>query len=273
MVHTDLAMAVLLLGIVYRTQAGFNENAKTKVEITTTPRPCSNKRTKTGVLDVYEEWVKGKGWILRRCPHGFLYKPKDCDCTSRVVLQRNCKPDLFLSFENGVNDQSPIVNEIQSKNVEVIDGKAIFKAERGSQLIIPRYKNFCISSLTINVKYFSEHKRLPQTQAIISNSDCGIAPSIVLSEDSAYIYFTVATDMGERILAVHQPSYTNDKDIVLTYHNGILSGTVNDLKKTLEINGSGINQVLCALHVGSAHEDRGLNFTGEIDELSLYLCV
>ncbi|WAR19568.1 hypothetical protein MAR_001406 [Mya arenaria] len=271
MVHTDLAIAVLLLGIVYRTQAVSNEIAKTKVEKTTTP--CYNKRSKTGVLDVYEDWVKGKGWVLRRCPNGFLYEPKDCDCTLRVVVQRNCEPDLFLSFENGANDQSPVVNYIKSENVKVIDGKAIFKAEKRSQLIIPRYTNFCLTNLTINVRYFSEHKRLPQTQAIVSNSDCGIAPSILLTEDSSYIYFTVATELGERTLAVHQPSNTNDKNVVLTYHNGILSGTVNDLKKTLKINGSGINKVLCALHVGSAHEIHGLYFTGVIDELSLYRCV
>ncbi|XP_052766572.1 protein PIF-like [Mya arenaria] len=251
----------------------FKEITKTVEDKTTAPSSCYNKRPMTGVLNVYEESVKGKGWIQRRCPNGLLYQQKDCDCTLRVVVQRKCEPDLFLSFENGVNGQSPVVNYIKSKNVKVIDGKAIFKAEKGSQLVIQRYKNFCMTSLTINLKYFSDHKRLPQSQAIISNSDCGIAPSIVLTEDSAYVYFTVATELGERTLAVHQPSHTNDKNLELTYHNGILSGTVNKLKKTLKINGSGINKIPCALHVGSAQGYSGLNFTGVIDELSLSLCV
>ncbi|XP_052765676.1 protein PIF-like [Mya arenaria] len=251
----------------------FNEYYEDTMKMTTTPSPCYNKRPVAAELDVYEEWIEGWGWIQRGCPIGLQYVQRDCDCTRRVVVQQKCEPDLFLTFESGIKDQSNLANYILSENVEVMDGKAFFKADQGSQLIIPRYTNVGMASLTIHVKYYSDHESLTHTQAIVSNSDCGITPSILLTEDSRYVYFTVRTDLGESTLAVHQPALTNEKDVVLTYHNGNLSGQVNGIKNTMIINGSGISRVHCALHVGSADANRGLNFTGVIDELSLSMCV
>ena len=81
---------------------------------------------------------------------------------------------------------------VGNENVFVRNGVAKFYGN--GRLIIPRFTNLERSkAVVIKIKYTSSATGSAVARAIVSNSDCGKRPSIMISEDSSNIYFGVGT--------------------------------------------------------------------------------
>ncbi|KAH3881039.1 protein PIF-like [Dreissena polymorpha] len=242
-------------------------------QLPTTKITCNNIRPVPGSAGEYEQYISGWDWVRRLCPVGLQYVQEDCGCTKFSVLEldTSCRPEVHLLF-NGSYDQSGTY--VRYENVDIRGGRGVFNGDN-SQLIIPRFTNVETDSIIIKVKYTSNHRDLSRPHSIISNSDCGLTPSILITEDSQRINFhvgTVTRSMNfETVVSVNQTS-SNDKEIVFRFNKGVLAGRLgSDSSVKFGIPGF-IRGTHCALHVGKADVANGDWFKGEMEELSIYMC-
>ena len=99
---------------------------------------------------------------------------------------------MYLPFDKNTEDMSGSNNYVANENVRVEDGVAKFDGR--SRLIIPRFTNLEHSTtVVIKVNFKSSATAPAVARAIVSNSDCGNLPSIMISEDKDNIYFGVGT--------------------------------------------------------------------------------
>ena len=75
------------------------------------------------------------------------------------------------------------------------NGVAIFTGN--DRLIVPRFTNIETKTLVIKVKYTSAPSS--SARAIVSNSDCGNEPSIIIYEDNRNIHFGVGTSESQMV--------------------------------------------------------------------------
>ena len=99
---------------------------------------------------------------------------------------------MYLPFDKDTSDMSGNGFYVGNENVRVINGAAIFTGR--SRLIIPRFTNLEHSTtVVIKIKFTSAGPAPTIARAIVSNSDCGNLPSIMISEDESNVYFGVGT--------------------------------------------------------------------------------
>ncbi|XP_052248379.1 protein PIF-like [Dreissena polymorpha] len=243
---------------------------------TTTKKPCLIKRIVPDIPMQYEEYIVGLGWISRPCPAGLLYVQDDCECTKVVAVSKPsaCSREIYLPFNNSHYDQSGKNNYILNENVVVANGKAVFNGYT-SQLVIPRFTNVDASTIVVKVLYTSDHEKLTQSQTILSNSNCDQGSSIVITEGSGTVNYTVGTMKGETIfentVSVPQTA-SQEKDIVFSFNKGVLKGKLGNNEMVLENQPGHLRSVRCALHIGNSDNVSGGWFKGAIEELSIYLC-
>ena len=118
--------------------------------------------------------------------------PKTGFLTTRLIFLLECEPEVYLPFDKDTNDKSGNSFYVGNENVRVVNGVAKFNGR--SRLIIPRFTNLEHSTtVVIKVKFTSSASAPTVARALVSNSDCGNLPSIMISEDDDNIYFGVGT--------------------------------------------------------------------------------
>ena len=251
------------------------------VSATTTMKPCF-KREAPSMPAVYEEEIAGWGWLLRPCPIGTVFNPVACECLLAVspqsITPAVCQPEIFLPFTHDHFDHSGKGNYVKNENVQIENGVAKFNGVN-SRLVIPRFTNLDSSSVVIKIKYSSNNEELVQSQALISNNDCGIEPAIKITENSKDVLFSVGTklavDIQTELTVPHaatgqRQTGVTEKDISYKFANGLLSGQVNNGNEVVKTAPGNLRKVHCAIHIGHAEDAKP--FKGEIDEITLYLC-
>ena len=107
-----------------------------------------------------------------------------------------CRPEFYLPFNGGrAVDMSGNKYYVGEELSYYGNGVAIFTGN--DRLIVPRFTNIETKTLVIKVKYTSAPSS--SARAIVSNSDCGNEPSIIIYEDNINIYFGVGTSESQMV--------------------------------------------------------------------------
>ena len=116
-----------------------------------------------------------------------------------------CKPELYIPFNKTTNDRSGNGLYVENEFTEVHpDGYGRFNAK--SRLTVPRFTNIGgVDTLVIKAKYTSDKMNMSSPRAIVSNSDCGNDPSILIIEDDERIHFGVKTTAHDYFLSTSVP--------------------------------------------------------------------
>ena len=103
-----------------------------------------------------------------------------------------CKPELYIPFNISTDDRSGNGLYVGNEFTEVDGGFGLFNGK--SRLIVPRFTNLGgVGTLVIKAKYTSDKMNMSAPRAVVSNSDCGNDPSILIIEDDHMIHFGVKT--------------------------------------------------------------------------------
>ena len=259
------------------TDTCFNDVDMPEPEVEPEVPPC-DKEPVPGNPNQYKIKMAGLFDFPMPCPPGTYFKHDICECThfDHVKQKRKeCKRELYLTFDEDVKDKSGNKNHVFNQNVTIEEGVAKFNGIN-SRLIIPRFNNIeHTDTLVLKVKYWSNHKKSGYTHAIVSNSDCMNIPSIMLSEDNINTYFGVGST--QQIFTYTYLPHPNtdtttamsEKKLEYKFTDGRLTGS--DGYGETETPAPGyLRNVHCALHVGYA--EYLSPFEGEIDELEIFLC-
>lgn len=123
---------------------------------------------------------------------------------SHLLPFSGCKPELYLPFTDDTDDHSVNRLSVGSEDVAVSYGAGRFSGK--SRLIVPRFTNLeHVSTIVIKLKYTSSETNSPFPRALVSNSDCGHAPSIMVVEDNHNIYFSVRTTATTHFVSTSVP--------------------------------------------------------------------
>ena len=245
----------------------FNEKAK--------KQDCDTREV-AGNPHFFEQYLEGWGYIPMPCAPGTIYNKDACMCddvTKVIVKGKKCEPEVYLPFDKNTNDMSGNSFYVGNENVRVVNGVAKFNGR--SRLIIPRFTNLEHSTtVVIKVKYTSSDSAPTVARALVSNSDCGNLPSIMISEDNDNIYFGVGTSSKafEFTSIPRQETATGpaaSQELTYVFDKGVLTGTNGINSTSIDVPGT-LRNVRCALHIGDA--DDLDSFVGEIDEITVYLC-
>lgn len=236
---------------------------------------CDKKKI-AGNPNWFKQFVQGHGYIRMPCAPGTIFSQDECTCaieTKVVIEERKCRPEIYLPFTANTDDMSGNGYYVGNYNVFVKNGVANFYGN--SRLIIPRFTNLEHSNtVVIKIKYTSSAADPAVARAIVSNSDCGNRPSIMISEDSSNVYFGVGTSSKDFEFTAIPREQTatgpvTSQELKYVFENGVLSGTNGVNETTIDVPGT-LRNVQCGLHIGDA--DDLDTFVGEIDEISVYLC-
>lgn len=224
--------------------------------------------------------VEGEEFI-QQCAPGTIFDSALCECVmaKEAVKLPKCSREFYLPFTSSHGDMSKNHNFVGNRNVEIKNGSAVFNGVN-SRLSMPFFNNKQgIHSIVIWINYTSGSGKGGYPQIILSNSGCGVLPSIVIAEYETYIKFEIGT--GEHRMAslsVSQPDlFKEDKIVEFKFLNSTLTGTVNGLSDQVAV-GDILSNVQCDLNIGSVpvYSNRQLkdiaNFRGAVNELSIYLC-
>lgn len=211
------------------------------------------------------------GWGFRDlpCPPGTNFDQDACDCITATVPAKKaeCKPEIHLTFTD--NQTTSNGHFLDAENVMIKEGVAEFNGI-DSRLSIPRFNNIEHSkSLVIRMTYNSTQEVSQYPQVILSNSGCGILPSVRISENVDNVMFEVGTTRNFMVsTSVKQPS-NGEKTVELKFANGVLMGSVNNETSAIAADGF-LRNVHCTLNIG--YDQKLTPFKGVINELSVYLC-
>lgn len=227
---------------------------------------------------MFKLYVAGHGLIDQQCAPGSYFIKEACACigfTKPIVTKPVCKPEIHLPFTKNHEDESGNRNYVFNDNVEINNGVARFNGVN-SRLVIPRFTNLEHNTeVVIKIKYSSKHGNITGlARALISNSDCGNLPSVMVSEDKSNVYFGVGTDrVSFAYTYVPQtpadPSQKVEKIATYRFVGGELIGSNGANTDSVPAPGY-LHNVRCAIHIG--HAEKLLPFDGDIDEISIYLC-
>ena len=107
-----------------------------------------------------------------------------------------CGRELYLPFNGGrAIDMSGNKYYVGEELSYYGNGVAIFTGN--DRLIVPRFTNIETKTLVIKVTYTSAPSS--SARAIVSNSDCGNEPSIIIYEDNRNIHFGVGTSESHMV--------------------------------------------------------------------------
>ena len=107
-----------------------------------------------------------------------------------------CGPEFYLPFNGGrAVDMSGNKYYVGEELSYYGNGVAIFTGN--DRLIVPRFTNIETKTLVIKVTYTSAPSS--SARAIVSNSDCGNEPSIIIYEDNRNIHFGVGTSESQMV--------------------------------------------------------------------------
>ena len=110
------------------------------------------------------------------------------------VFVSACMPEVYIPFISNTRDMSGNQNFINGR-VEVKNGAGVFTGN--NRLIIPRFTNLeHTATLVIKIKFTSAATSSSAQRALVSNSDCGTQPSILITEDNQNVYFSVGTSQN-----------------------------------------------------------------------------
>ncbi|XP_045188525.2 protein PIF-like [Mercenaria mercenaria] len=225
----------------------------------------------------YERYVEGWGNLTLDCPIGTLFLKDACACiglTDVIARKRVCKPEIHLPFTRDHRDESGKSYFVHNEDVVIKNGVAEFNG-KNSRLVIPRFTNLEHSTtVVIKIKYSSKHETWTgMARALVSNSDCGTPPSIMLSEDNSNIYFGVGTDASQFVYTFVPQLPINpdvpEKTVEYKFNNGDLMGS-NGVETRKKAATGYLRNVRCAIQIG--HAENLQPFDGKIDEVSIYLC-
>lgn len=225
--------------------------------------------------------VAGREEFIRPCAPGTIFDSAICDCViaKEAVKLPNCKHEFYLPFTSDHSDMSNNHNFVGNRNVFVKNDSAHFNGVN-SRLSIPFFNNKQgVDSIVIRINYTSGSGKGGYPQIILSNSGCGVLPSIVIAEYETYIRFEIGTgDHSMASVSVPQSDlFKGNKIVEFKFLNSTLTGTVNGLSDKVAV-GDTLSNVQCDLSIGSVpvYSNRQLkdiaNFRGTVNELSIYLC-
>ena len=147
-----------------------------------------------------------------------------------------CKPELYIPFNRTADDRSGNWLSVGNEFVEVDAGFGRFNGK--SRLIVPRFTNFGgISTLVIKAKYTSDKMNMSAPRAVVSNSDCGNDPSILITEDDDRIHFGVRTTATNYFLSTSVPRRVRSvtSDILVTISLDTMIGAIYTTQNSIRI--------------------------------------
>ena len=104
-------------------------------------------------------------------------------------------PEVYVPFISNTRDMSGNQNFIDG-HVDIMNGSGVFTGN--NRLIIPRFTNLeHTATLVIKIKFTSAATSSSAQRALVSNSDCGNQPSILITEDNQNVYFSVGTSQNQ----------------------------------------------------------------------------
>lgn len=212
--------------------------------------------------------------FTRPCPVGTVFNQDECNCVraTEPVNKAECKREIYLPFNTDHKDMSGNRYFIGNENVDVENGEAHFNSSN-SRLSIPFFNNMeHVDAIVIRINYTSDSRLGDFPQVIMSNSECGFLPSIVISENKKDVIFKIGTTKNRiSSVAVPQPhSLQEEKTLEFKFLNENLIGSVNKISSDVAVNGF-LRNVQCDLSIGGIQSDMSY-FQGSVSELSVYMC-
>ena len=218
----------------------------------------------------YKQYQPGFGIMTLPCAPGTNFDQEECSCilSTVPVKKPECKPEVHLTFMNNETTNNGYFLDYQ--NVKVDNGSAFFSGE-GSWLSIPRFNNIEHSkALVIQMTYeTSKVSSLQYPQVILSNSGCGILPSVRISENEDAITFEVGTTRNLMASTSVQQPTEDIKTVELKFVNGVLIGSTNNDTSAVAAEGF-LRNVQCTLNIG--YDQNMAPFIGTIYDFKVYLC-
>ena len=208
-----------------------------------------------------------------------------------VYSVQTCKPEIHITFDEDTSDKSGNNHNIMNYNVEIQDGKGIFKKENNSYLMIPQFPEITknAKTLVIKMRYLLEMKdrkrrdlvylfrsatptcsaAKPANDIRIYDWQYGVITNKVHSTGSCQIMTKYPSDDGTQKIP------EDFADIVVTFKDEYVGVRVNtaSVKATEEKSVNDCENGLdmqCPLIINDGYGTK--SFTGKVDEFSLYLC-
>ncbi|WAR17501.1 PIF-like protein [Mya arenaria] len=275
---TDDCLGKYVAPVVSTNDTDSGNTTDTMQDLTTTEVPIiCDKQEIAGKPSSYN-WNVNSWSYQMDCPSGTVFVQKECSCLSSEKAALTCRPELLLTFTNGLMDASRNKLEVRNVSVMVENGEAVFDGVK-SQLVIPFFTNLDIKdTLIVRMKYTSDHTEIleGETRALFSNFDCSVEPSIQMTENSQNLtalvgtweQFSVSVDVPQKPLAANET--VSEKNVVYKFHKNQLSLSVGSDSNSVETKPGQLRKIQCALHIGYASGMK--NFKGRIDEFAVYQC-
>ncbi|XP_050410598.1 protein PIF-like [Patella vulgata] len=220
-------------------------------------------RERTGDKCHYD-WVVGfQTYEDLPCPAGTTFNQARCVCDTEfgTFCSPPCKPIVDIDF----NSDEP--GEYDNYGATIRNGKAYFNGNAIIRILTLANVDF-LSKVNIKVKY-SQTSNSFETQAVVTNGDCGKQPSISIINQHTNVQFNLAdTTNATHNLRVN--SYVQAREVEYSLKDKEFTANVNSNTNSKWVADALILRSKCAFQLG--HGTGSKNFTGWIDYITVSTC-
>ncbi|XP_050410597.1 protein PIF [Patella vulgata] len=209
------------------------------------------------------DWVTAIGTYKMACPPGTTFNPVKCSCDTEYGTSCNplCKPIVDIQFNPSESA------EYDNDGALIHNGKAYFNGNAAIRILTLANVDFQ-SKINIKVRYLVESYS-SQTQAVVTNGDCGKQPSISIGNRNNNVQFNLEdTTNANHTLVVN--SHLKWRTVEYSLDNGVFTARVNSASTRKNIPDAKILRSKCAFQLGYGTGFQ--NFKGWIDYITVSTC-
>lgn len=242
--------------------------------ISTTRAPCTLRPHPD--KHMYEQFILGFDWMIRRCPKGTLFNQEACACHDSDPYQMfACEPELWINFNGREIEDSAGYQISIGNNGNVVNVSNAGRFDGTGTLTVWQYANQDLSTqLTINLRFYEFPGGASDEQVLISNCygrQLG-SVEIALNQATKEVIVRVEARHGKFPEGVElRLPYAEKKwkNVTMSYDGNMVTAQVDEEFANAPLKGH-ITTRYNGLLIGSCN---GRGYVGYIDDLRLFRCL